>query len=477
MKNKMIITLFILIVCVVFAEENKANDTKIITNMNRVVTLEEKADNIVEFDLKEDEIAASIIDGELLRILSKKGEYFLLNARNEIIQRYQTGLKGINHNLMLSKNGSLYLSTKDKVIVLYTDGRKRWTYPLKNASFAQSHDGSVYMLSEDGHILKTDINGHIILETQITGTFNTGPGLGIQNIFYAFSDEGLFYMIDKNGIIIGTTDITTVPSIAPIVDFNGDVYIAAKDCRLLKFDSIGTPAREKTTMGIISTQPILDLNNNIIYGTDAGLLFCVNKNNGETIWQFHTDGGTPQGLILSQNDNLYFHTSKKAYCITTDAILAWKSQSVGHTLINAIILRGKSEILITAKQAVLSVKDKTEGVSKSAWPCENATQKKNQSLFVPTLQLLSVKPYNPTPLNGETDTQTTMLFLWRSDVMDQRYDFYIGTKFPLRKRGFDLSDNTITLEKLQPNTQYYWYVESKDDVGNQTFDIWTFSTK
>ncbi|MBP6961297.1 MAG: caspase family protein [Thermotogae bacterium] len=85
-------------------------------------------------------------------------------------------------------------------------------------------------------------------------------------------------------------------------------------------------------------------------------------------------------------------------------------------------------------------------------------------------------PSNPTPSNGSTGLSLTQTLSWSSSGAT-RYDVYFGTAASPAK----VSSNQIVAlynpETLSEGTTYYWKIVAKNDYGNTTGAIWTFSTQ
>jgi len=464
---------------IIFAENEQTpepTNTKMIVNLDRMVTLEEKAVQIVELEKEQGKVIATLVDENgLIELFTDNGNYLILNTKGQILSEAQTGIKSKGQKVMLSKNGSVYICDGEKTVVLFKDGSQRFVYETPLNYFAQSHDGTTFLLSEGGHLKVTDINGEVLWESNLGDYFSTGLCVGINKAVIALSDNGNLYLLNSTGETILKKQTQTKPSTTPIVDMNGDIYFGSKDSKLIKLSSEGEKLWEIQTTGTAIDQPVFDFSGNILFPTTGGIVYSVKKATGEENWKFYTDGGIPNSLSLSQTKNLYFTTNKNnAYALSTKGILQWKSKA-GIKLTQPVLFTGKDSLIIPAQNAVYILQENTGGIAKSAWACLNGNQQRRQSLYTQTLHRLSTVPYGPTPLNGETKTGRTVTFKWKLD-METKVDFYLGTQFPLTRCGINIKDNTVTIPGLLANTVYYWRVEPKTDIPNQAIPNWTFRT-
>jgi len=453
-----------------------STNTKMIIQPKPLMTLEEKAVQIIPLDETHGEIIASLVDEDgLVYLFTNRGYAIILNNNGQIMSAIQTGLTLKDQQIMFSRNGSMYLSNGQKTTLLFKDGGERWTHEQPFVHFAQSHDGTTLLLSQDGRLMATDINGEHLWEVNLEESFSNGLCVGINKTIITLSDNGNVYLVNDSGETVLKQQTPMNPSTTPIVDITGDIYYGTGDSKLIKRSPAGEKVWEVQTAGTVIDQPVFDFSGNVIYATTGGIVCSVKKATGEQNWQFYTDGGIPTGLTLSQNKVLYFTTTKnKAYALSTEATLKWKAQAAAFLHLPPI-LKDKDTLIIPAKNKVYLIKENTGGIAKSAWVCLHGNQQRRQSLYTPTLHRLSTVPYDPVPLNGETKTQRTVTFKWELD-METTVDFYLGTQFPLTRCGINIKDNTITIPNLSPNTVYYWRVEPRTEMPNQAIPNWTFRT-
>ena len=84
------------------------------------------------------------------------------------------------------------------------------------------------------------------------------------------------------------------------------------------------------------------------------------------------------------------------------------------------------------------------------------------------------KPQTPSPANGSTNISTNITLSWHASSNASSYDVYFGTSEPLAYYG-STYNNSYQLPQLNI-TKYYWQVVARNACGNNSSDIWTFTT-
>jgi parallel beta-helix repeat protein len=91
-------------------------------------------------------------------------------------------------------------------------------------------------------------------------------------------------------------------------------------------------------------------------------------------------------------------------------------------------------------------------------------------------------PSNPSPINGATNIDTTVILSWTGGDPDPgdtvTYNVYFGTSTAPPQVGFNQSSTSYNPpEDLSYNTQYYWKIVAWDNHGaSTTSPIWHFTT-
>ena len=89
------------------------------------------------------------------------------------------------------------------------------------------------------------------------------------------------------------------------------------------------------------------------------------------------------------------------------------------------------------------------------------------------------KPTDPKPAHGATGVALNTNLKWSAASGATSYQVYFGTD-PTPDGGElkgDQPETTFDPDKLEHNTIYYWRVDSKNEVGTITGDVWRFRTE
>jgi outer membrane protein assembly factor BamB len=167
----------------------------------------------------------------------------------------------------------------------------------------------------------------------VDGEFYAPPSQGPDGTIYAGGTDNVLYALRPNGSIVFHRRITQssfcIPFSTPSVGPNGNIYIGCRDWTIRSFRPDGTPGMVWHVDDIIRTAPLVASDGSLYFGTDKtfyaidpkgtirwrkpfprliyplpaltpdGLLlftdgrhtlFCLDKDNGDTLWEFVTDG-------------------------------------------------------------------------------------------------------------------------------------------------------------------------------------------
>jgi hypothetical protein len=85
---------------------------------------------------------------------------------------------------------------------------------------------------------------------------------------------------------------------------------------------------------------------------------------------------------------------------------------------------------------------------------------------------------NPNPANNSSGICTNPISGWVSDATASGFDVYFGTNSNLTSKDFkaNQSGTTFYTGSLNKNATYYWRIDSKNDFGTNTGEVWSFTT-
>ena len=85
------------------------------------------------------------------------------------------------------------------------------------------------------------------------------------------------------------------------------------------------------------------------------------------------------------------------------------------------------------------------------------------------------KPQTPSPINGSTNVSTSVMLSWAPATNASLYDVYWSTSSTPTLQG-NTSNSSYQPSQLAYSTKYYWKVVAKNTCGNNSSDIWNFTT-
>lgn len=221
-------------------------------------------------------------------------------------------------------NGKLFINTWQGLFCLNEkDGNKIWNnLKVKGMSTPAIYDGKIFVGSNDGKIYCLNgTNGKIIWKSLLqknpvyTG-ISSSPKIYENKIFIGTFNEsggnGSFYCLNaENGKIIWKYNTSSIHLSSSAI-INGKVVIGL--------------------MGIFDQE-------NLSWKPPYGLL-CLNKDNGNLIWNFKTKGGVASSPAIF-NSKIFF-TSKDGflYCVNEDGKEVWKN-NIGGSISSPAISKNK----------------------------------------------------------------------------------------------------------------------------------------
>ncbi len=99
------------------------------------------------------------------------------------------------------------------------------------------------------------------------------------------------------------------------------------------------------------------------------------------------------------------------------------------------------------------------------------------------IQYLPQLVHSPTPLHQQEQVSLTPILRWSSSILSSNhthwYEVYVGRAPEQLNLMVQSSENQLTLEDLQPGSDYYWQIRVFDYTGNllEKSPLWSFSTR
>ena len=91
------------------------------------------------------------------------------------------------------------------------------------------------------------------------------------------------------------------------------------------------------------------------------------------------------------------------------------------------------------------------------------------------------KPTNPTPADDESDVAFSATLSWGAGIGADDYDVYIGITSALNldhyQGNFSRGILSFVPSALNYSTEYFWRVDSNNEIGSALGDVWSFTTE
>ena len=268
------------------------------------------------------DIKAKPVFGEqALYVTSNNGQLYALDYEGNQLWS-QTISRDMKLGSPLILEDSVLVGGDFRVSAVSKEGSLLWSFNLGHYNYVNNEidvddKGTIYAGSNLGVLYALSIEGEERWSTQISQrSALNGPRLG-EDVIYVGSDDGKFSAVDNEGEIIWTYDafdriMLTSPLLVEdricfgtsrglfcldqegneVWSFNpqpgvyistqlvagedGSVYFGSNDGRLFKVDEQGEAVKLIQVEGSISTNPVLDNHEKIIYfGTKTGTLYAL----------------------------------------------------------------------------------------------------------------------------------------------------------------------------------------------------------
>ncbi len=232
---------------------------------------------------------------------------------------------------ILGTDGTIYLAGQKHILyAINPDGTIRWTYTEGGTAdfvggVAQGPDRTLYVADKNRNIFAVDsTSGRMrwkYLAAQASGVFYPGAVVGNDGTLYALTDAGHLLALDGNGI--GKWNF--IPSILgnyklpPFLAVDGTLFFANLSGKLYAVNPNGTLKFMFTALGKINANPVMSADGALYFGDDKGGLYCVNPD-GSLRFKFQTAlGGILTTPLLSPDERTVFLAVNGKYLLAVDA--------------------------------------------------------------------------------------------------------------------------------------------------------------
>ena len=158
------------------------------------------------------------------------------------------------------------------------------------------------------------------------------------NISPSYSYDSLIYIGTKTGKVVTRHlqtpkenfwefDCGSKISTQLIINKNNDVIFGCKNNNLYSVNSTGTLNWKYSVDSEIESTPALGKDSSIIFGANNGFLYKITQD-GKELWKFQTDGAIKSSPVIDYFGNIYFGSSDgNFYSLNPNGELNWKYKS------------------------------------------------------------------------------------------------------------------------------------------------------
>lgn len=247
-------------------------------------------------------------------------------------QRWKLSAGSPVYSTPLLHKGVLYFGSDNKQLwaVDAETGDRLWQFPTAGAirSSLLYVAGVLYFGSDDGHVYAMDAKSHQLFWRFQTRDKVIATPCYHRDTIYAASADGYLYAISvRDGKMVWRaplgSEYTFVP---PVIERNKVVVAAGK--KLMAFDTRRAVRRWTFTSGGLITGAPATHGRRVYVGSNDGVVYCLDSNNGGIAWRFPTVGVRKgvSGPLNIAGDTLYarFGRTNLVALSVTNGSLLWE---------------------------------------------------------------------------------------------------------------------------------------------------------
>ena len=159
--------------------------------------------------------------------------------------------------------------------------------------------------------------GELLWKQNLTGEVHSSPILTESKIYLGSNSKKVFCLGRITGEILWTFE-TMHDVKAPGVIADGYLYIGSYDKHLYALDtSNGTHHWNYTTVSAVRMAPVIGLGSTLLFGSKAGVVYCLNGLTGEVLWDFDTGLDVGHPLVVNKRRVFAASDNHILYCLKT----------------------------------------------------------------------------------------------------------------------------------------------------------------
>ncbi|MCF6147445.1 MAG: PQQ-binding-like beta-propeller repeat protein [Candidatus Kuenenia sp.] len=256
-------------------------------------------------------------------------------VQNVLLWKYQTQDEFVS-SPVLGEDGAIYIGNiGGEFFSITPNGTRNWVYECGDIYSTATVDinGTIYFGSDDGYFYALDEDGGLKWRFLANQSISSSPVINPQNGVLYFGDEGNYlYVLDTNGNLLQQKKLSDEIWSPLAIDSSGKILFVGTLDGL--FYAINADTLETlwsfNTDDFISGSPVIDEENEqVIFVSEEGVIFCRDKNNGSSKWSVVTGKDFEESAlaldILSGSNTIYaLSTYGTLYALArTTGVLKW----------------------------------------------------------------------------------------------------------------------------------------------------------
>jgi len=295
-------------------------------------------------------------EGEFIAspVLGEDGAIYIGNIEGEFVSIHPNGTKNwiyesgdIYSTAIIDVNGTIYFGSDDRYFyALERNGTLKWRYlangPISSSPVINPESGILYFGDEANYLYALNTNGNLLQQKKLSDEI--WSPLAIDNegkILFTGTLDGYFYAINANTMAtLWSFNTSDFVSGSPVIDEeNEQVIFPSEEGVIFCLDKYDGSLKWSYVTGNAFGESALALDTlsgaNTIYAPSAyGTLYALERTAGSLKWTYET-GNVITAPAIDKYGTIYFGSSdKNIYAINNDGTLKW-TYKAGEEIIGA----------------------------------------------------------------------------------------------------------------------------------------------